>query len=69
MRLQQIMPGAALELARGQIGVLADIQFVDDTASLRVHHFSFNSDCPLNAMPSEVLVLANIRMQVGWNEF
>ena len=64
------MPGAALELAGGQIGVLADIQFVDDTACLRVHHFSFNSDCPLNAMPSEaLLVLANIRMQVGWNEF
>ena len=68
MRLQQIMPGAVLELARGQIGVIAGIQFVDDTASLRVHHFSFN--CPLNAMPSEaLLVLANIRMQVGWNEF
>ena len=68
MRLQQIMPGAALELAGGQIGVLADIQFVGDTASPRVHHFSFN--CPLNKLPSEaLLVLANIRMQVGWNEF
>ena len=61
------MPGAALELARGQIGVLADIQCVDDTACLRVHHFSFN--CPLNAMSFEALVLANIRMQVGWNKF
>ena len=61
------MPGAALELARGKIGVIAGIQFVDDTACLRVHHFSFN--CPLNTMPSEALVLANIRMQVGWNEF